>query len=47
MAAPPLDAGAVKATVACVLPAVAVTLVGAPGMTAAMVNDWLTCAAAV
>ena len=31
MAVPPLDAGAVNVTVACVLPAVAVPMVGAPG----------------
>src|SRR6185436_20476995 len=31
MALPPLSAGAVKVTVACVLPAVALALVGAPG----------------
>ena len=31
MAAPPLEAGAVKLTVACPWPAVAETLVGAPG----------------
>jgi hypothetical protein len=31
MAAPPLDAGAVQLTVAWALPALALTLVGAPG----------------
>jgi hypothetical protein len=31
MALPPFEAGAVKLTVACALPAVAVTFVGAPG----------------
>jgi hypothetical protein len=31
MALPPLEAGAVKATLACALPAVATGLVGAPG----------------
>ena len=31
MADPPLEAGAVKVTVACALPAVAVPMVGAPG----------------
>src|SRR5947209_20508256 len=31
MAEPPLDAGAVNVTVACALPAIAVTPVGAPG----------------
>jgi hypothetical protein len=34
MVAPPLDAGAVKATLALALPAVAVTPVGAPGTVA-------------
>ena len=34
MALPPLEAGAVKATLACVLPAVATGLVGAPGTAA-------------
>src|SRR5512143_2365183 len=46
MAAPPFEAGAVKAILACVLPAVAVTPVGAPGTTAFTVNDWLTVGAA-
>ena len=31
---PPVDDGALQVTVACVLPAVAVTLIGAPGMVA-------------
>src|SRR5688572_9238134 len=34
IAAPPLEAGAVKATVACALPPVAVPMVGAPGTVA-------------
>ena len=34
IALPPLDAGAVKLTLACALPAVAVTPVGAPGTVA-------------
>ena len=34
IAAPPLDAGAVHVTVACVFPAVAITFVGAPGTVA-------------
>ena len=34
MALPPFEAGAVKLTVACALPAVAVTPVGAPGTVA-------------
>ena len=34
MAAPPFEAGAVKLTVACPWPAVAETLVGAPGTVA-------------
>jgi hypothetical protein len=34
MLAPPVDVGAVNATEACVLPAVATTLVGAPGAVA-------------
>jgi hypothetical protein len=34
MAEPPLEAGAVKVTVACALPAVAVPMVGAPGTVA-------------
>ena len=37
MLAPPLDAGAVQATDACALPAVAVTPVGAPGTVAPVV----------
>jgi uncharacterized membrane protein YqaE (UPF0057 family) len=46
MLAPPLLAGAVKVMVACVLPAVAVPMVGAPGTTALTVNVWLTSGAA-
>ena len=42
----PLLAGAVKATVAWVLPAVAVPMVGAPGMTALTEKLWVTVAAA-
>ena len=46
---PPFEAGAVKVTVACALPAVAVPIVGAPGTTAFAVyerlagleSDWL------
>ena len=34
MAAPPLEAGALHDTVACVLPATATTLVGGPGAVA-------------
>ena len=34
IALPPFDAGAVKLTVACVLPLVAVPIVGAPGVVA-------------
>ena len=37
--APPFEDGAVKATVACVLPAVAVPIVGAPGGDAAAVIE--------
>ncbi|MBB4955929.1 hypothetical protein H4S14_003971 [Agrobacterium vitis] len=36
MAEPPLLAGAVKVTVACVSPAVAVPIVGAPGVVGAL-----------
>ena len=46
MDAPPLKAGAVKATLACVLPAVAVAAVGAPGTTALTVKLRLTVVAA-
>src|SRR5581483_6277491 len=46
MALPPLLVGAVKVTVACASPAVAVPIVGAPGATPATANDWLTRAAA-
>ena len=38
MALPPLEAGALNATLACALPAVATGLVGAPGT----VNDGIT-----
>ena len=41
IADPPLDAGAAHVTSACVLPAVAVTLVGAPGAVAGGVGVWL------
>ena len=44
--APPFEDGAVKATVACVLPAVAVPMVGAPGTLALTVKDCWTCVAA-
>ena len=44
--APPVDAGAVNATEACALLAVATALVGAPGATDATVNDSVTCEAA-
>jgi hypothetical protein len=37
--APPFDAGAVKATMACVLSATAVPIVGAPGKTGAIVSE--------
>ena len=47
MVAPPLKAGAVKLTVACVSPAVAVAAVGAPGTTAATVKERLTVGAAL
>ncbi len=47
MVAPPLDVGAVNATVAEVPLAIAVApIVGAPGATAATVNDTVTCGAA-
>jgi hypothetical protein len=36
MALPPFEAGAVKLTVVCALPAVAVTFVGAPGTAAGL-----------
>ena len=39
MALPPFDAGAVKLTLACALPAVAETLVGAPGTVAGVTDD--------
>ena len=44
--APPLLAGAVKLTEACVFPAVATPIVGAPGTTATIENDCATCGAA-
>ena len=37
--APPVDAGAANATEACVLPAVATTLVGAPGATTRVTGE--------
>ena len=46
MAEPPLLAGAVKVTLACALPAVAVPMVGAPGTTAETLKDCVTVAAA-
>ena len=45
MADPPVDPGAVNATDAWLLPAVAAPIVGAPGATAATVNDTVTCGA--
>jgi len=47
MAEPPVLAGAVNATVACVFPAVAVPIVGTLGTTAFTVNVWLTVEAAM
>ena len=44
--APPVDAGAVNVTVASVSPAVAVPIVGAPGVIALTVKVWLTVVAA-
>jgi len=44
--APPVKAGAVNVTLACVSPAVAVPIVGAPGTTALTVNDRVTVGAA-
>lgn len=41
IAAPPLDEGALKATLTWVSPAVGVPITGAPGATAFTVNDWL------
>ena len=38
MAEPPVELGAVKATLACALPAVTVPMVGAPGAVAAAVG---------
>jgi len=53
MALPPFDAGAVKEIVACPLPAVAVPIVGAPGVVTVMLDtvtvtfvDWPTLFAA-
>jgi hypothetical protein len=46
IAAPPVNAGAVKLTVAWVSPAVALAAVGAPGTTALILNERLTVAAA-
>ena len=46
MADPPFELGAVNVTEACVLPAVAVPMVGAPGTTAATVKLWVTVVAA-
>ena len=45
IATPPLDEGAVNATVACSSPAVAVPMAGAPGRTAMTVKLWVTSAA--
>lgn len=46
MAAPPLEAGAVNATDACALPAVAAPTIGAPGTTGLTVNERVTVEAA-
>ena len=46
MLAPPLLAGALNATEACPLPAVAVPMVGCPGTIAFTAKDRLTCCAA-
>jgi hypothetical protein len=46
IAEPPLELGAVKLTLACVLPAAAVPMVGAPGATAFTVKERLTVVAA-
>jgi hypothetical protein len=46
MADPPFELGAVNVTEACVLPGVAVPIVGAPGTTAATVKLWVTVGAA-
>lgn len=43
---PPFELGAVNATEAWALPAVAAPIVGAPGMVPTMPNDWLTLVAA-
>ena len=45
--APPVEVGAVNATDACPLLAVAVPIVGAPGITAEIVKDLLTRVAAL
>jgi hypothetical protein len=45
--APPLNAGAVKLTVACCPLVVTAPIVGAPGTTALIANCWLTCGAAL
>jgi hypothetical protein len=42
IALPPLDTGAVKATVACVFPRVAVPIVGAPGSVAGVTGSEAT-----
>lgn len=46
MPEPPVNAGAVKVTVAWVTPATAVPIEGAPGTTAATVKFCATCGAA-
>jgi hypothetical protein len=46
IAEPPLLAGAVKVTVACVSPAVATPMTGAPGTIALTVNERVSCGAA-
>ena len=47
MASPPLLAGAVNVTVACISPAVAIPIVGAPGTTAMTENVCVTVVAAL
>ena len=47
MADPPLLTGAVKVTLACAFPPVAVPIVGASGFTASTLNVWLTVGAAL
>ena len=47
MLAPPLETGAVKATLNCPSPAVIVPMVGAPGATAFTVKFWGTLVAAL